>query len=534
MPSAPHGNAKVLLQMLFCVCGIYVCFAYWSLLQEKLVKRPYVLKPQPSAPPLGDAALPQESLFSAVFTILLFQAIAGAAVGHVLCLLEGRNADAAAAAPTWHREDCYQVLSVGLTGVFGTSLGYAAMRRLSYPVVLSAKMSKMIPVMIVGTLVHRFRYPLVKVLACLLITAGVLSFYLLEDTAKLRARDQGRHSPSEGRVGLLLLFFNLLSDGYMNSTQDALVKRQRLTGNQLMRLMNLVYTGLLLALLLLLEVVPEAAVQQLVGAALQPVSPAAATAAQRLVHEQVAFCDLSRTLRFMRHYAGAGRDLLVMSGCNALGQYFIFRTIYLFGSLTVTAMTLVRKVGSVVLSIVVHGYPVLPLQCGSLLLVLVGVVLEAKSNLKAKAGGGHAASPERASIGSPGRGSKSTAEWLEEMRRLSHRTHRTPSASPVPGSTPTRAIVSPSLQQRIDLVMRTDEREREEEAARKKKLAEGRKTIQWNTTPISRSASRGSSSSRASPRRGAARPTAAPRSRSTSPVVKSGDRTASATLKKNN
>lgn len=181
---------------------------------------------------------------------------------------------------SWY--DVYLLFLVGFTNVFATSLAYAAMRRLSFPVVLTMKMSKMIPVMVVGFFYHHTRYPTRKVLACLLITVGILTFYLLDensysqkamsrpgnkdkynnvDNATFNARtatnynSKGNNSsndflpsvnlldnpsstatnhgktrqiffwPSSGVIGLFLLFANLVMDGFTNSTQDVLVKK---------------------------------------------------------------------------------------------------------------------------------------------------------------------------------------------------------------------------------------------------------------------------------------------------------------------
>lgn len=179
---------------------------------------------------------------------------------------------------SWY--DVYLLFLVGFTNVFATSLAYAAMRRLSFPVVLTMKMSKMIPVMVVGFCYHHTHYHTRKVLACLLITIGILTFYLLDESSysqKTVPRNSERinykngnnamfntsigttsssnvssndilpsvdlldnlssnatiHNkpqllafyPSSGVIGLFLLLANLIMDGFTNSTQDVLVKK---------------------------------------------------------------------------------------------------------------------------------------------------------------------------------------------------------------------------------------------------------------------------------------------------------------------
>ncbi|CCD12045.1 unnamed protein product [Trypanosoma congolense IL3000] len=267
-------------------------------------------------------------------------------------------------------------------------LGFAAMRRLPYPVVLATKMSKMVPVILVGFFWHGTRYSLNKCLACALITGGSFFFYMLgeaDDDAAPRAKARSR-SEAVNWLGFVLLFFNLLADGFTNSTQDKLVKVHGWTGNKLMFVTNLSTAVWLSVVLLLMECLhPVAAVYlrasqpTALPSFLAPISPLLYrfdTSFRWFLSDVAPLQDFSKTMNFFHRYPDALHDVAIMSLLNAAGQMFIFRTISLFGSLTVTALTLLRKSASVVLSIIVHGHSVTPEQWFSLSIVFIGAVWE--------------------------------------------------------------------------------------------------------------------------------------------------------------
>lgn len=479
--------------MLLCVVGINVCFGWWSVKQERAITKPYFVadadfaasvaalsarSARRAAAAKASAPLdrPHPVYLSTVYGICLTQTLAGAFVsGSILCAQavqrrvrerraqalrhakKNRRAAKPRAATTatartsakqseeaqrtvLTRRDVSEMLALGFSNIFGTSLGYAAMRRLSYPVALTAKMCKMLPVMFVGFCWYGTRYSTRKMASCLLITGGVIAFFVLENrinatgavgtngTASTNttsavgksgggapAKHAGGGAPSSF-LGMTLLLLNLLMDGYTNSTQDVLVKRHRWSGAPLMMWTNLVSSICAVCVLLMLEFgeelwywlvsmardavaaalrSPSASHAGLVASALQWISsvvPAAprtaaaaatsATAAVGVRESLVPFHDLSHFIAFLTHCPEARHDVLLLSLLNALGQLFIFHTISVFGTLALTAMTLLRKAGSVILSIVVHGHPVQGGQWASLGAVFVGVLGEGYVNIQ--------------------------------------------------------------------------------------------------------------------------------------------------------
>ncbi|RNF00065.1 solute carrier family 35 (UDP-galactose transporter), member B1 [Trypanosoma rangeli] len=424
--TAPSRSVMfVVFQMIICVSGIYICFGLWSIKQERVVTKPY--RAMVAAEEHAEMAR-----LSTVFVIGFVQAITGTLVGALLLLLEklyakfflppqatakvgtattgptlknvttvstprngAKETPAGAASPPAGAAKAEYVAALRLTSVlgftnaFGSSMGYAAMRRLPYPVVLATKMSKMVPVMLVGFFWHGTRYSLSKCAACVIITSGVFCFYFLgEKQPPHKERRRDNSAMMSTWVGFLLLFFNLVTDGFTNSTQDVLVKRLQWGGNQLMFFTNLATSTWLLLVLITLEALhPLATVileaEELTSTMLSDASPMATilssidTCVRWYLRDVAPLKDLSRTWHFFQRYPEAFKDVVEMSFLSAIGQFFVFRTISLFGSLTLTALTLLRKSGSVLLSVIIHGHHVAAGQWLSLLVVFAGVVWEA-------------------------------------------------------------------------------------------------------------------------------------------------------------
>jgi UDP-galactose transporter B1 len=236
--------------------------------------------------------------------------------------------------------------TVGFSQAFASPFGYAALKYVSYPAVLTAKMCKMVVVLAAGAVFHGTRYSLVKTLDCLCITVGVLGFSLLEDKGS-----KGVAERSSSWYGLVLVCINLVMDGYTNSTQDVMVKVHKFSGHKLMCLTNVAAAAWTLFALIALHV----------GAAVYPGAVES---------------EFTGAWAFIASQPEAGWDLVQMGLLNGSGQFFVFWAMSMFGSLTVTAMTLVRKIGSVLLSIWFHGHVVSFEQSCALVLVVVGVVMD--------------------------------------------------------------------------------------------------------------------------------------------------------------
>lgn len=405
---AHRGNAVFLLaEMFFCLVGINLCFGWWSVKQERVIKNSYdILVKDTVGSGAAQAGFYVEKVFlSTSYGITLTQTLTGFLISatllgfHNIARRLTASQDAAAKSvdqgspSSLALHDVPGLLVMGFSNIIGSSLSYAAMRRLSYPVALTAKMIKMLPVMLVGSLWHHTRYPARKVLSCLLITGGVITFALLDRRSSSSSKKASVNTTgvlttsSSSLFGMVLIVMSLLMDGYTNSTQDVLVKRHCWSGLTLMMWANLASVVCASFTLVMLECgeQPWAWLCSFVDVVLSSVLGSGGPLGRVTVSASLSFLpfhDLSRFLSFLANSREARNDVFLMSVLNALGQLFIFHTISLFGTLAVTAMTLLRKVGSVLLSIYVHQHPVQPSQWAALATIFVGVVSEGYINIQ--------------------------------------------------------------------------------------------------------------------------------------------------------
>jgi UDP-galactose transporter B1 len=94
-----------------------------------------------------------------------------------------------------------------------------------------------------------------------------------------------------------------------------------------------------------------------------------------------------RLLLFCVAHTAAAWDVGVFCLCGAVGQLFIFFTIKHFGSLVNTLICTTRKFFNILGSVLLNGNPLLPAQWWAVGLVFTGLLTS--SVTKAKTGGGH-------------------------------------------------------------------------------------------------------------------------------------------------
>ena len=354
------SKSRVLLEMLLAAFGIYASMFWWSVMQEKVATVPYMVNGVPRKFNFATFIGVIQCSFTVVIGLACF---AARRLYHVMS-----GSTEAGGSPWVSKYSIKSLLLIGLAGAVSAPFGYASMKHLPFPVVLTLKMCKMVPTVIVGFVVYRTRYSMLKYIDILLITTGVIAFMLLdtEKPGKATATTRGAGAESkalQGVIGAALVFTQLTLDGIVNSSQEVMVKRLRMSGFQMMVLTGL--SGLLFSIVFLLgmELLP-APVMLLVQDVFQP--------------------QLYLALEFVQEQPQILNDVILMCFLCAIGQTFIFMSVELFGTLTATAMTVTRKVGSVALSIFWHGHRVQPTQLTALIAVMAGVALDAYINVVEK------------------------------------------------------------------------------------------------------------------------------------------------------
>lgn len=225
-------------------------------------------------------------------------------------------------------------ISLALTNTIGPACGISALKNISYPAQVLAKSCKMVPVMVMGTLVYRKRYSVVEYIATLLIISGVSLFALQKSSSHV--------SSPNAAMGYVLVLINLILDGYTNSTQDAVKQAYpKTTALQLM-----CWTNMWCALF--------------------------GSVYMFGIHSSTGLL----VVQFAQSHPQVIIDILVYCLCGAFGQLFIFLTISTFGSLMSTTITTTRKFCSILLSVVWNGNALTQPQWTAVALVFGGLTLK--------------------------------------------------------------------------------------------------------------------------------------------------------------
>lgn len=223
----------------------------------------------------------------------------------------------------------------GLTNSIGPACGFEALKNISYPAQVLAKSCKMLPVMLMGTLLGGKRYDMVEYL-CAMLIAGGISLFAAQGSQKVASKLAAPNAP----LGYALCLANLLFDGYTNATQDEIHKRYKgTTALHTMCWMNF-WCGLyyLVYLFGMTSIGPDMA-------------------------------------RFCLAHREALLDLLLFCLCGAIGQLFIFLSLRRFGSLVTTIITTTRKFFNILLSVLWLGNPLLPQQWAAVGMVFTGLLV---------------------------------------------------------------------------------------------------------------------------------------------------------------
>jgi len=153
------------IKLVFYIVMIYVCFVYWGYIQEKLVSNEYILMSE-----FADASEPLAP--TARWDMSLVLNCSMAVMCTMVCLLieqfyygftGERNV----------QPDPTVFLPLSLTCVVASPLSYEALKYISFPLMVLAKSSKPIPVMLIGVLQFGKSYSVVKYVSVMLLVVGI-------------------------------------------------------------------------------------------------------------------------------------------------------------------------------------------------------------------------------------------------------------------------------------------------------------------------------------------------------------------------
>ncbi|KAF8068425.1 UTR3 [Scenedesmus sp. PABB004] len=320
--AGPGGGLGRGLLLLACVAGIYAAYLTQGLVSEHLQMKAYA--------PDGARFQHLEALNGAQSAVCFLWAYAILAAGRARRRWRG---DAAAAGGDAGLPPWTAYWRPALTNSIGPACGLIALRSISYPAQVLAKSCKMVPVMLVGSLLHGKRYSALEYVCMTCIGLGV-SLFARKSSSKVTARLAAPNAP----LGYLLCFVNLLLDGYTNAFQDEINRRHPANDPiHMMAWMNFWCAAFY-------------------GAYLSASGVGASLAA------------------FVAAHPAARGDVALFCLCGAVGQLFIFLTIKRFGALVNTLVCTTRKFFNILGSVLLNGNPLLPAQWAAVGLVFTGLI----------------------------------------------------------------------------------------------------------------------------------------------------------------
>eukprot|EP01026_Neomeris_dumetosa_P066975 TRINITY_DN65117_c0_g2_i8.p2 TRINITY_DN65117_c0_g2~~TRINITY_DN65117_c0_g2_i8.p2 ORF type:complete len:310 (-),score=26.02 TRINITY_DN65117_c0_g2_i8:756-1685(-) len=237
-------------------------------------------------------------------------------------------------------------------------LGMSALKNISYPAHVLAKSSKMVPVMVMGTLIYKKVYKALEYFAVVLIAFGMFLF-----AKKNSKSSQTKLAAPNPLRGYTFVIGNLALDGFTNACQDDI--NRRYSNNHPLHMMCWMNFWCLLM---------YGVVWGMFG-----VSKEGDTLEFRFMHG-----DLVDMVAFCLQHAEAAKDVVLFCMCGALGQVFIFYTIKASGSLVTTTVCTTRKFFSILLSVLLNGQTLLFMQWWGVFSVFFGLTVSIYSKYRSK------------------------------------------------------------------------------------------------------------------------------------------------------
>lgn len=296
-------------QLLYCFLGIFSLYFVFGLFQEKINRGDYD----------GERFTFPQAL---VFFQCVFNTIFAKIISNFITKPGPDNT------PT----SIYATCSLCYMGAMVAS--NQALQYINYPTQVLGKSCKPIPVMILGVLLAKKKYPIAKYLCVLMIVSGVASF-MYKDKKSENSNEHGFG------YGELLLIISLTLDGLTGVTQENMRSKYITNQHHMMYNVNLWSTIYLFAAL--------------------------------LVTGQGFKCG-----SFIYNHPQVIVHLLLFSLTSAFGQHFIFLTVVHFGPLTCSIITTTRKFFTILGSVLIFQNPMTSLQWFGAFLVFAGLGLDAR------------------------------------------------------------------------------------------------------------------------------------------------------------
>lgn len=298
--------------LLICAAGIFICYFYFGMLQEKITRGQY-----------GDEK--NKEKFTYMFALVFVQCLVNYVFAKTILMTVMKQEEDTT--PTLY----YAIAS--LTYLLAMVCSNMALQFVSYPTQVIGKSGKPIPVMVLGVLLGNKVYPVRKYAFIFLIVIGVALFMYKDGSAS------SKQSEGQTWFGELLLLLSLTMDGLTSAVQERMKSEHRSKSGHMMLNMNL-WSALLSGVVIIIS------------------------------------GELFEFVKFLQRYPYTIWHISTFSIAGAFGQYFIFLTVAEFGPLPCSIITTTRKFFTVLGSILIFGNTLLPRQWISTFIVFTGLFLD--------------------------------------------------------------------------------------------------------------------------------------------------------------
>ena len=321
------SKSKTYLKLLVCTLGIWISLLGWALLQEQLVKKPYLIE--------GGDEVRQDyeklnasiqiynistNQFEVKFRNTLFMVFGNKTASLVLAIIYLLvTTQKPSTLPL------YKVSFCSMSNIISSWSGYDALKYVAFPVVVMIKASKIVPVMLMSLVIlYVFgmkerkgskisqKYSKTDWLNAVILSVGVSIFLIASK------EDKGKNTGHSLFSGMILMMVYIVADAFTSNWQSHLFQKYKASSVQMMFGMNLFSSSLTFATLIF----------------------------DGTLSSSFAFFLMNKT--FMYH-------LTILAACSSIGQLFIFYTIKEFGAIVFIVIMAFRQMISVYLSCLVHG-----------------------------------------------------------------------------------------------------------------------------------------------------------------------------------
>uniref|UniRef100_A0A1B6H1W7 Sugar phosphate transporter domain-containing protein n=1 Tax=Cuerna arida TaxID=1464854 RepID=A0A1B6H1W7_9HEMI len=309
------------LKLLFYSGGIFICYFYYGLVQERITRGVYGKTPE------------TQEKFKCILALVFVQCVVNWIYAHFLLktfMKQGENLTST-----------FYLCSSALTYFLAMVCSNMALQWVSYPTQVIGKSGKPIPVMILGVLLGKKSYPVQKYFFVLLVVIGVALFMFKDGQTSATSTD------SVG-IGEMLLVLSLTMDGITAAIQERMRTEYKTKSLHMMSSINkwsIIFLGIAIAY---------------TG-------------------------EIFDFISFIQRHPSLLWELVSFSFASAQGQLFIFLMVEHFGPLPCSIVTTTRKFFTVFGSIIFFGNSMTSRQWIATFIVFTGLLLDSLYGKKAPA-----------------------------------------------------------------------------------------------------------------------------------------------------